>query len=328
VVFALQGFEQALQVGGEARNPQRDLWRAVLLSMVIGTVVYIALEVAFIGSLDPHNLIHGFANPLGHAKSTAPYATIATALGLGWLARLLYIDAVISPSGTGLVYVGTSSRLGYALGHNKYVPPVLSKVGGRGVPWIAVIVSFVIGEVALLPFPSWASLVSVITSASALMYAFAPISLIALRKQDPDRERPYRMPLPGLICPLSFIAADLIIYWTGWTTLWKLYVALGIGAVLFAGNYVFSRRDQRADLSSWKSSIWIAPWLGGMAALDKLGQFKGGNQDLPFWWDIAAVAVFSLAIFYLAVSLARPAESAKSTIQRDFEDQDEVLDLT
>jgi amino acid transporter len=327
VVFALQGFEQALQVGGEARNPQRDLWRAVLLSMAIGTVVYIALEVAFIGSLNPHNLIHGWGKPLGNTSSTAPYATIATVLGLGWLAKLLYIDAVVSPSGTGLVYVGTSSRLGYALGHNRYIPRALSKVGGRGVPWIAILVSFVIGEVALLPFPSWAELVSVITSASALMYAFAPISLVALRKQDADRKRPYRLPAPNIICPLSFIAADLIIYWTGWTTLWKLYVALGIGAVIFALNYAFNQADQRADISSWKSSAWIAPWLVGMAVLDKLGQFNGGDKTMPFWWDIGIVAVFSLAIFYLAVGLARPAEDAKRTIQRDIEDQDEVLDL-
>ncbi|HTW20351.1 MAG TPA: APC family permease [Mycobacteriales bacterium] len=326
VVFALQGFEQALQIGGEARNPQRDLWRAVVLSMLIGTVVYLALEVAFIGSLNPSHLIHGWATPLGHVKSTAPYATIASALGLGWLASILYIDAFISPSGTALVYNGTSSRLGYALGHNRYVPPAMAAVSSRGVPWIAVIVSFVVGEAALLPFPSWASLVSVITSASALMYAFAPVSLLSLRSQDPDRDRPYRMPAANVLCPLSFISANLIIYWTGWSTLWKLYVVLGVGAVIFAANYFLSTADRRPDVSNWRSAAWIAPWLAGMAVLSKLGQFKGGDRMLPFWYDIGVVAVFSLAVFALAVRLARSPEAARRTIRRDIGDTDAVLD--
>jgi amino acid transporter len=196
---------------------------------------------------------------------------------------------------------------------------VLSRVSKRGVPIVAIIVSFAIGEVALLPFPSWASLVSVITSASALMYAFAPVSLMALRRQDPDRERPYRLPVPWLICPLSFVAADLIIYWTGWTTLWKLYVVLGIGTVVFVVNFVTSKK--RPDLTHWQSSLWIAPWLVGMAVLSKLGQFKGGSQTLPFWWDIVIVAVFSLAIYYLAVATALPARQAREAVEDEIDEE-------
>ena len=44
-----------------------------------------------------------------------PFAGLASALGLGWLAILLYIDAAVSPAGTGLLYTGTSSRLFYAM---------------------------------------------------------------------------------------------------------------------------------------------------------------------------------------------------------------------
>ena len=115
VVFALQGFEQAIQMAGEARHPQRDVSRAVIASMAVGTIVYLLLEVAFIGALNPANLAHGWANPVGKGDF-GPYATLAVAAGAGWLAIMLYIDAVISPAGTGLVYVATSSRLSYAPG--------------------------------------------------------------------------------------------------------------------------------------------------------------------------------------------------------------------
>src|ERR1700684_4236855 len=125
VVFAIEGFEQAIQVGGEAENPQRNIPRAVILSMIIGTVIYLLLEVAFIGALDPANLAHGWANPISGVSSFGPYATLATSAGLGWLSTILIIDSVVSPAGTGLVYMGTSSRLSYGLVRNGYHPSVV-----------------------------------------------------------------------------------------------------------------------------------------------------------------------------------------------------------
>ena len=104
IVFSVAGFEQAIQVGGEADNPQRNIPRAVILSMIIGTLIYLLLEVAFVGALNPANLVHGWAHPISGVAAFGPYATLATAAGLGWLTTLLIIDAVISPAGTGLVY--------------------------------------------------------------------------------------------------------------------------------------------------------------------------------------------------------------------------------
>ncbi|MGH3427042.1 MAG: APC family permease, partial [Mycobacteriales bacterium] len=191
VVFALQGFEQAAQISGEVRDPQRNVPRAMIGAVVVGTVLYLGLEVAFVGALNPGDLIHGWANPVGKGDF-GPYATLATGLGLGWLTVILYIDAFVSPAGTGLIYVGTSARLAYALGHAGYVPRGISRISSRGVPYFSIILSFVVGLICFLPFPSWRSLVSLVTSATVIMYAFAPITLLVLRKADHDRTRPYR----------------------------------------------------------------------------------------------------------------------------------------
>jgi len=163
--------------------------------VLIGTLIYLGLEVAFIGALDANNLTGGWANPIGEGDF-GPYATIATTLGLGWLAVVLYIDAFISPAGTGLIYVGTSARLSYALGHAGFIPKGVSKISSRGVPWTSVILAFVVGLICFLPFPSWQGLVGLVTSATVIMYGFAPITLVALRKADPDRPWPYRRPRP------------------------------------------------------------------------------------------------------------------------------------
>ncbi len=314
VVFALQGFEQAVQMGGEARNPQRDMPRAIMGAVVIGTLIYLALEIAFIGALDPANLANGWANPIGEGDF-GPYATIATSLGLGWLAVILYIDAFVSPAGTGLIYVGTSARLSYALGHAGFVPRGISKISARGVPWTSVLLAFVVGLICFLPFPSWQSLVGLVTSATVIMYGFAPITLIALRRSDPDRPRPYRLPAPEIMAPLAFIAANLIIYWTDWEAVSKLELGILAGFVIFGLSYAFKHPVEKPPLDP-KALIWLVPWLGGLAVISFLGQY-GGIGVIPDWIDLLVVAVFSLVIFYLGVRLALPRERVQTAFEQD-----------
>src|SRR5690606_23490865 len=157
----------AIQLGGEGSNPQRNIPIAIIGSMIIGVVLYILLQVAFIGALTPHELSHGWAK-LSFEGLAGPFAGIATAVGAGWLAVLLYIDAVISPGGTGLIYTGSSSRLSFSLARNGYIPEVFGQLSTRGVPVVSIIFSFIIGMFMFLPFPGWQELVGFITSATVM----------------------------------------------------------------------------------------------------------------------------------------------------------------
>jgi amino acid transporter len=321
VVFALQGFEQAIQVGGEARNPQRDIHRAVIISMIIGTIIYILLEVAFIGAITPKNVNHNWLNPIPGIGHFGPYATLATTAGVGWLATILYIDAVVSPAGTGLVYSGTSARLSYGLARNGYVPPPLGRIDSRGVPFVSLIFCFVVGMLVFLPFPSWSGLVSLVTSATVMMYAMAPVSLAALRRNDPDRPRAYRLPAARILAPLSFVCANFIVYWSGWNTIFWLYLFIIVGYVVFAVYQATATPSRKLHLE-WRAAAWIPPWLIGLGIISYLGQFPSSapktgwpfsltllaQQTIPFWWDLVAVAAFSLVIFYLAIHFAQPQE--------------------
>jgi amino acid transporter len=322
-MFALQGFEQAAQLGSEARNPQRNVPRAVIGSVIVGTLLYLALETAFIGALNPANLLHGWANPVGKGDF-GPYATIATGLGLSWLAVILYLDAFISPAGTGLIYVGVSARLGYALGHAGYVPRGVSRISSRGVPYTSIILSFVVGLICFLPFPSWQGLVLLITSITAIMYAFAPITLLAMRKADPDRTRPYRLPAAPVLAPLAFIATNEIIYWTSWTTVQKMMLAIAAGYVLFGISYALGRPIERPPLDSW-SLAWIVPWFTGLTVISYFGQY-GGTKRIPDWIDLGVVATFSLVIFYLAVWCRLPSQRVTATIAADQLETPDHLD--
>ncbi len=325
IVFALEGFEQAIQVGGEAENPQRNIPRAVIGSMIIGVIIYLLLEVAFIGALNPVNLVHGWANPISGVSAFGPYATLATQAGLGWLSTLLVIDAVISPAGTGLVYIGTSSRLSYGLGRNGYFPRVIARVSRRGVPFVSICIAFVVGMLTFLPFPSWAGLVGLVTSATVIMYAFAPLSLAGLRKQDPERPRAYRLPAAGVLCPLSFVAANCIVYFAGFSTIFWLYVFIAIGFVVF-GLYQVSLPAERRTIIDWRAAQWIIPWLIGIAIISWQGRYTSTpdtvfgitlkpTMRLPNWWDLAVIAAFSLAIYYWAVAVSMSRDKVHAAVE-------------
>ena len=203
-MFALLGFEQAVQLGGEAANPERNLPRAVILSILIGAGIYILLQVVFIGSISPSllasqhtwtNLGASNANPAVVALNAGPFYTVTKVAGLAWLAFVLRLDAVICPFGTGLLYATTSSRISLALARNGYVPDEFERTSKRThVPVFGVLFATGIGLLFLLPFPSWSKLVGIATSSSVLMYAGAPLALAALRKTKPDLPRVYRLP--------------------------------------------------------------------------------------------------------------------------------------
>ena len=201
IIFAYSGFEQCDQLAGEIKNPGRNLPRAIIISILIGTAIYVLLQVAFIGAMPPDQLGKGFAGITNTSILSGPFAGLAGLVGLGWLALILRIDAFVSPSGTGLIYTTGTSRISYGLARNRYYPQIFGKVDRNGIPWVGLIFAFLIGLLFLLPFPSWHSLVGLITGASVLMYAGAPLSVGAFRGQVPDASRPYRMPAAAVLAP-------------------------------------------------------------------------------------------------------------------------------
>jgi len=286
--------------------------------MAIGALLYILLEVAFVGSLDPAKLLaNGWTHPIGKGDY-GPYYTLAISAGAGWLAAVLIIDAVISPGGTGLIYVGTTARISYALG----LPKGLTRISARGVPLWSVLLAAILGIAALLvPGTGWLQLVGYITDATAIMYGFAPIALAALRKGDTGRVHPYKVPIPTVLIPVGFIFANLIIYWGGWDATWRLAIAVVIGQILYGISALLKAQNVDLARARWRSAIWIWPWLGGMVIIGLLGNY--GSTELkviPQYWDAGVVAIWSLIIFYFAVSQAQKTSDIKEMVAADLVD--------
>jgi amino acid transporter len=321
IVFSYLGFRQGIELAGETDNPRRNVPIAVIGSVLLTGLIYVLLQVAFIGALDPGTLAHsGSWAKLSFTNDFGPLAALATALGLGWLAVMLYIDAIVSPGDTGLIYTTITSRISFAMARNGNAPRILERTNSNGTPMIGLFLAFVIGLIAFLPFPSWQQLVGFITSATVLSFASGPLVLVALRKQVPDQARPFRIPGGHVIPFLAFFGANLIVYWSGWTTVWKLMVAVLIGFVLL-GAFVGSGQMKGKSLN-FRASAWVLPWLAGLTVISYIGNYpepKAGNlNSLNFGLSTALILLLSAGIYAMAYRFRLSPEEAQAYIEESL----------
>ncbi|MEE3003167.1 MAG: APC family permease [Pseudomonadota bacterium] len=311
VIFSLLGFVESLALAGETRNPQKAIPITILVSVVLTIFVYIILQVSFLGALNKEMFHEGWQN-ISFAGDFGPFAGIATSLGLGLLANLILVDAVISPLGTGFAYVATTARINYAMSMNKYLPQNMLKLNENGIPVNAIIANFVVGLLLMLPFPVWEDLVKFQTAAIILAYATGPISLLALRKQIPDQDRPFLLPFHKSISLLAFFLINTILLWTGWQSIWRLVVALliGVTSLLIYKKYCNNSFSKNLDT---QAASWLLLYILGICAISYLGSF-GGIEFIPIGLDMAVVAMFSLLILKLAVNVRLDSKESKKLV--------------
>src|SRR5712675_2686810 len=127
IVFSYNGFQSPVNLAGEVRNPGRSVPIAIFGSIALSAVVYLLLQVAFLGAVAPEHLQEGWAG----LEYSSPFAQLALALNLNWLAILLYADAFVSPSGTGSTYTATTARMIYAMERSRTVPEAFGRVHPR-----------------------------------------------------------------------------------------------------------------------------------------------------------------------------------------------------
>lgn len=307
IVFSYLGFRQPIEFAGEAKNPQRDVPRAVILSILLGAVIYVLLQLVFIGAVPASQLSKGWAA----LTFTSPFANVAMLVGFGWLATLLFADAVISPAGTGNVYLASTSRMSYAWAKNGYFYSLFSRVDPKtGIPRPAVVLSFILAVLWIVPgnFHSWQGLVGAVTSATVLTYVLGPISLASLRKSAPDHPRPFKLGGAGIIGPLAFIVGTLIVYWAGWT-IDSMLILMTLGSLIL--YFAFMDRDH-ASLArlqrDWKSGIWLVVYYLVMGAMTYMGSFGPLKHPLipgP-WDDTIVVAIIGLIFYYWGAASGLP----------------------
>ncbi len=315
IVFSFLGFQQAIALAGETRNPNRYVPIAVISSVVIGMLIYVGLQIAFITALNPGDISNGWEH-LRFTGMFGPLAAIAVGVGALWWAIVLYADAIISPLGTAFIYVTGSPRILMAAGEMGNAPGHMVRLNRHGVPWAGLVVTYIVGVVFFFPFPSWQKLVSAVSLITVLSYGIGPIILLHLRKALPDATRPFRLRAAGLIATIAFIASNWIIYWTGYAVTVWMFGAVFAYIIVYLGWYIATRRPLRE--LGWREGWWVIPYLVGMWLVSYLGPagVMGGKGVIGFFTGMWIIAAFSLVILWLALASGQNPQAVRQCAER------------
>ena len=298
IVFSFNGFQSPVNLAGEARNPGRSIPFAIIGAIAIATVVYVLLQVAYLGSVPPAMLVkagwHGI-------DFSSPFAELAVIVNLNWLAILLYADAFVSPSGTGMTYTASTARMIYGMERNGTLPKILGKVHPKwGVPRPAMWLNLAVSFLFLFFFRGWDSLAAVISVATIISYLTGPVSVMTLRRTAPELHRPFRLAGLPTIAGIAFIMSAELLYWAKWPLTGKIILLIVVALPIYiyyqykSGWHDFGRQ--------MKGAWWLVFYLITLAVVSRIGSAKFGGLDyIHYGWDLLVVAVIGLVFFLWGV---------------------------
>ncbi|WP_336947675.1 APC family permease [Staphylococcus xylosus] len=294
IIFSFNAFQTIINMGSEIQKPEKNIARGIAISLTLSAVLYIVLQSTFITSM-PSDMIH--ENGWSGINFNSPFADMAILLGLNWLAILLYMEAVVSPFGTGVSFVAVTGRVLRAMEKNGHIPKFLGKMNEKyNIPRVAIIFNAVISMLMVSLFRDWATLASVISTATLVAYLTGPTTVISLRKMAPNMHRPFRANLLKFMAPFSFVMASLAIYWAMWPTTAQVILIIILGLpIYFFYEYKMNWKNTKKQIGG---SLWIILYLIVLAALSFIGskEFNGMNW-IHYPYDFLVIIIIAL-IFY------------------------------
>lgn len=203
VFFACFGYDTLTTAAEEARDPQRDLPRAVLLSLAISMALYLAVSLVLTGMV-----------PYPQLNSAAPVDAAFKALGLHWVRGVINVAAVAGLTSVLFAFMLGAARIGFALARDGLLPHWFARVHPRyGTPYRPTLILGVFSAVVagFLPIGEVAELVNIGTLGAFIVICLA---VLILRVRRPDVPRSFRTPAIGIVAPVGVLfSLFLIIGW-------------------------------------------------------------------------------------------------------------------
>lgn len=238
VFFAFIGFDAVSTAAQETKNPKRDMPIGILGSLAICTVLYILFAHVLTGLEDVEFFRTG-------GKEASVANAIASAMpGYEWLGQFVTVAILAGFSSVILVMLLGQSRVFYSMGKDGLLPKAFSDVHPKfKTPYKANLVILVIVGLFAAFIPG--DIVGDMTSIGTLFaFILVCISVIVLRKTEPDMKREFKTPFVPLVPILGVVVCLAMIYGLGWTNWLRLIGWLAIGFVVYFG---YSRKNSRLN---------------------------------------------------------------------------------
>jgi basic amino acid/polyamine antiporter, APA family len=185
IFFAYIGFEAVVKFAEETKNPEKNIPRGVLLSLLFSTIVYVLVAIAAVSIMPWFDL----------STSQAPLADVA-AVSLGVYAFILLgVIALFSTANTVLMDLVTISRMAYGIAVKKALPNFLTKVHGKTkTPHVAIFTVFII-TVCFMFIKDLEKIANIADLLLFIVFILVNIAVIVYRYKRPNVKRPFKMPL-------------------------------------------------------------------------------------------------------------------------------------
>ena len=231
VFFAYIGFDAISTAAEETRNPQRNLPIGIIGGLAVCTVIYVVVGAVLTGMVPSSDL--AVADPLARALELTGYS------GVGWLVAL---GAVVSMSAVLLVFQYGQPRIFFAMARDGLLPAWAARVDSRTrVPHTTTLVTGVLVAVASLVGDA-AETYDLTNIGTLFAFALVCGGVLVLRVAEPERPRPFTVPLVWIVAPLG-VAACLFVMIGLPRQAWERFgVWLAVGSVIYVS---YGRRHSR-----------------------------------------------------------------------------------
>ncbi|MDF1796155.1 MAG: APC family permease [Coxiellaceae bacterium] len=256
IFYAFYGFSMISIFAAEIKNPRRNVPIALIVSVLLCLVIYLVLQVAFIGALPTATVLKGWQ----HLSFTSPLAQLTLLLNLNLLTVVLYVDSAVSPSGTGIVYTGTASRNLTAMAQDKQMPNFFDSLHpvhnfSRRSLFFSIVFCFIM----VIFFNNWQKIMVIVTVFQLLTCVALPVAFTKLRWDEKDKHRLFKVPFGKSV---SFLMYLLLTYLLIQAPPVALFTSFGLHSVFFlAYSISFYRHNVIKILHAFQSSVGIFIYL-------------------------------------------------------------------
>ena len=231
IFFAYIGFDAVSTAAEEAKNPQRDMPRAMIASLIVTSLIYIVVTLVLTG-LVPWDQ-HGNADPLASAFANRGYH---------WAAGFISLGAVVSMASVLLVFQLGQPRIFFSMARDGLLPQWAAKLHPRyRTPHVTTILT----GVFVAFFAAFANINEVIELTNiGTLFAFVVVAIgvMVLRIREPDRHRPFRTPFIWFVAPAAVVSCGYLMMQLPWITWERFILWLAAGLVLY---FVYGYRRSR-----------------------------------------------------------------------------------
>jgi APA family basic amino acid/polyamine antiporter len=235
IFFAYIGFDAVSTAAEETRNPKRDMPIGILASLVVCTVLYVAVAAVLTGMAK--------WNTLGNAE---PLAYVFSSLGMNWTASIIAFGAVIATTSALVPYQAGQPRIFFSMARDGLLPPWAAKVHPRfRTPHVTTIITGVVVAVCS-SLANINELVELTNIGTLFAFVLVAAGIIILRSTDPNRPRPFSTPLVPWV-PLGAIASCGYLMWQLPEVTWLRFFGWMVAGLILYFGYGFWRSRLRED---------------------------------------------------------------------------------